>query len=67
MESEILRVAAGQGIWATLFVSLLFYVLKENAKRENKLQEIINKLSDKLNIVEFIKKDVQEIKEKVEG
>lgn len=34
MEAEILKVAASQGLWAVLFVALLFYVLKHNEKRE---------------------------------
>ena len=41
MEIEVLKFAASQGLWAVLFVALLFYVLKENSKREEKFQEII--------------------------
>lgn len=55
--------AVSQGIWAVLFVMLLFYVLNKNEKRENKLQEIIDKLADKLGVVDKIKDDVDEIKD----
>ena len=64
MENEIVKTIASQGAWALLFVWLLFYVLKENSKRENNYQETINKLADKISIIEDIKEDVKEIKTK---
>jgi len=63
MYEEIIKLASNQGIWALLFVFLLLYVLRETSRREKNYQAIINKLSDKLDIVEFIKKDVEEIKD----
>ena len=66
MENEIVKTIASQGAWALLFVWLLFYVLKENSKRENNYQETINKLADKISIIEDIKEDVKEIKTKVD-
>ena len=39
MEAEIIKLAVSQGLWAALFVVLLFYVLKANEKRENRLLE----------------------------
>ncbi|WP_300924826.1 BhlA/UviB family holin-like peptide [uncultured Clostridium sp.] len=65
MENEIVKTIASQGSWALLFVWLLFYVLRENSKRENNYQETINKLADKISIIEDIKEDVKEIKTKV--
>ncbi|WP_298042484.1 BhlA/UviB family holin-like peptide [uncultured Clostridium sp.] len=65
MENEIIKTIASQGAWALLFVWLLFYVLRENSKRENNYQETINKLADKISIIEDIKEDVKEIKTKV--
>lgn len=65
MENEIVKTIASQGTWALLFVWLLFYVLRENSKRENNYQETINKLADKISIIEDIKEDVKEIKTKV--
>lgn len=64
---EILKAAATQGLWAILFVWLFFYVLRENSTREAKYQDIISKLSDKIGIVEDIKKDVEEIKGRLWG
>jgi hypothetical protein len=65
MEQELIKVAASQGLYALLFVSLLLYTLKTNGEREKNYQETINKLADKFNIVEDIKKDVEEIKDKI--
>lgn len=65
MEQEVIKVAASQGFFAVLFVMLLFYVLRENSKREDRYQQIINNLSCKLGIVEDIQNDVKEIKSKV--
>ena len=63
LPNEILKMAVSQGIWATLFVALLFYVLKENGKREEKLQDIIDTLCLKLNVVDDIQRCVIEIKD----
>lgn len=52
-------------IFLILFVWLLFYVLKENSKRETKYQDTIKELSTSLNIVAAIQTDVKEIKEKL--
>ena len=41
------------------------YVLKTTDAREKKYQEVITALTDKLNIVDDVKKDVKEIKNKI--
>ncbi len=72
MENEVLKIAVNQGLWAVLFVVLLFYILKQQEKRdkkseerEGKYQDIINKLTDKFSILEDVKKDVAEVKNKI--
>lgn len=72
MENEIMNTALSQGIWAVLSVFLLFYILKAQEKRDQKqeereknYQEIITKITDKLCVVEEVKKDVEEIKQYV--
>jgi hypothetical protein len=73
MSEEIIKLAANQGLWAVLAVVLLFYVLKQNEKREmgyqniiKENQSIIGKLSDTVNIdLHLVKKDIEEIKEKL--
>ncbi|WP_346870754.1 MULTISPECIES: BhlA/UviB family holin-like peptide [unclassified Clostridium] len=69
MEAEILKIALSQGIWAVLSIFLLFYILKAQEKRDEKqeereknYQEIISKITDKLMIIEEVKKDVEDIK-----
>ena len=63
MENEVLQLAASQGLWAMLFVCLLFYVLKENSKREQSFQDIILALTEKLDTIESIKEALAEIKD----
>ena len=76
MEGELFKLAAGNGIWAALYVFLFIYVLydsknreKKYIEREDKYQEtiyenqtIIKELSKKFGIVENIQKDVLDIK-----
>lgn len=61
-ETEILKLVATQGVFALLFCYLLFYVLKENSKREGNYQKIIQELT---NLLPTIKQDVEEIKNKI--
>ncbi|WP_346905989.1 BhlA/UviB family holin-like peptide [Clostridium sp.] len=72
MESELFKVATSQGVWAALSVVLIFYILKAQEKRdlkqderEKSYQDIISRLTDKFNIIEDVKNDVQEIKDYV--
>lgn len=69
MEEKIIELASNQGIWTALTVALIFYILKNQEKRdirqeerEKKYQEIISSLTDKLNLMEDVKKDVEELK-----
>lgn len=48
VEQEILKLVVSQGVWAALFVWLLFWVLRENAAREKRLTETLNKVTDQL-------------------
>jgi preprotein translocase subunit YajC len=60
MNNEMISTVLSQGAFASLFMWLLFYVLKENAKRENKYQDLLEKLTHNYDC---ITKDVCEIKE----
>lgn len=62
---NLLEVALKQDLGYGLFVMLLIYVLKTTGEREKNYQGIISKLTDKLTIVEEVKKDVTEIKDKI--
>jgi type II secretory pathway component PulM len=62
VEQEIIKVAATQGLWALLFVALLFWVLRENAKREDNYQQLLQELTGKFGILEEVHRDVGEVK-----
>lgn len=69
MEEKILEVAFSQGIWSALTVLLILYILRTQEKRDNKQEEreinyqnIISKLTEKFNLIEDVKKDIEEIK-----
>ena len=62
METEIIKLAASQGIFAMLFVALLFYVLRYNEKREERLMTCLEKLTQDVG---EIKSDIEELKGKV--
>lgn len=63
---DLLKAALQQGFGYGLFVFLLIYVLKTTGERECKYQSLLDKMTDKFNIVEDIKEDVKEIKTKIE-
>lgn len=70
MESEIIKLASSQGIWAALSIILIFYILETQEKRdlkqeerEKNFQEIISNLSDKFALIEDVKNDVLEMKD----
>jgi hypothetical protein len=65
MEKEILTQVVSQGIFASLFVWLLWDTRKESREREEKLTSLIDKLADKFNVIEDIKEDIEDIKNKL--
>lgn len=65
LEQELFKNIVSQGAWAILFVWLLWDTRKDSKQREEKYQDTIDKLADKINIVEEIKDDVEEIKNKL--
>lgn len=52
--------------FGALFVWLLWDTRKDSKQREERYQETIDKLADKIAIVEDIEKDVKEIKTKLQ-
>ncbi|GAA0078804.1 BhlA/UviB family holin-like peptide [Clostridium sp. CTA-5] len=63
---EIMKMALSQGLGYALFVFLLLYVLKTTGDRETKYQSLLDALAEKFNVVEDIKDDVKEIKNRIE-
>ena len=52
MKEYIFEFLAAQGIFVILFCYLLFYLLKENNRRETRYQEFIFKISENIIGVE---------------
>ncbi len=74
MDEKLIELAATQGIWTLVSVSLIFYILKNQEKRDLKQEEreknyqiIISNLSERLNSLESIKEDIGEIKDFIKG
>ena len=73
MEEQLLKLAAGNGIWATLFVVLFLYTIYDSRHREKKYQQtieenqkIIQGLSSEIKTeIQRTKEDVGEIKQDV--
>lgn len=79
MESGLVKMALSQGLGYALFVFLLIYVLQTTKERENRLNVALEEtrqalqtsennntqLVNKLTVVEEVRKDVQEIKNKI--
>lgn len=66
MDNEILMMVAKSGVFAVLFVMLLFYVLKDSRSREQNYQNVVNALTRELGAVINIEKDVKQIKTKLQ-
>ena len=59
---QIISVVVSNGIFATLFVGLFCYQLKDSRRREQKYQKTIEDLTVHLDLIEDVKEDVQELK-----
>ncbi|AGK95149.1 BhlA/UviB family holin-like peptide [Clostridium pasteurianum] len=73
MESNILKLAASQGIWALLAVILIYYILKAQEKRdlnqeirEKNYQNIILNLTKEFEAIEDVKKNIIIIREHID-
>lgn len=62
MWEKIFEMATNNGLWAALFVSLFFIQLKDSKTREEKYQQTIDSLADKLKVIMEIKENVTSIK-----
>ena len=65
MWEKIFNLAISNGIWAVLFLVLLFFQLKDSKERETKYQKTIENLGKSLEIINHVKEDVEIIKEEI--
>jgi hypothetical protein len=64
MDQTLMNYLVTQGPFAALFVWLLFYVMKNNKERESRLHDLLDKFSEKYDVV--IEK-LDEIRDKMKG
>ncbi|KEO84742.1 BhlA/UviB family holin-like peptide [Tumebacillus flagellatus] len=60
MEQTVLSFFQTQGPWALLFVLLFLWVLRENQKREARLIDVIDRLSDKYDEMAVDLRDIKD-------
>ncbi len=65
--NDILSVVVSNGIFATLFVFLFFYQLKDSSKREKAYQNTISDLTKHLETIEEVKEEVKVLQELIKG
>lgn len=65
MWEQIINLAISNGLFAVLFSGLLVYQLRDSRTREQRYQETIKNLGKALEVVQEVKEDVQEIKDKI--
>ena len=63
--NDIFNIDITQLSYGALFVWFLFDTNKKNEQREAKYQEIINNLTESINVIKDVKEDVEEIKNKI--
>ena len=62
IETEAVKYLITQGPFAVLFIWLLIYVMRQNEKREIRLHDILDKFSEKYDV---IVDELREIKERI--
>ena len=62
---KALSAAATQGPWCIFFIALLFYVLRDSSRRENRLMDYLSKLDGVCSDILGVKQDVTDMKNDV--
>jgi len=62
VEEEAIKYFLTQGPFAALFVWLLIYVMRTNRERETRLQSLLDKFSEKYDV---IISEIRDIKQKI--
>ena len=63
--TEFISSVVSNGVFAMLFVFLLFYQLRDSQKREQAYRNTINELSTHLIIIEQVREEVADLKEMI--
>ena len=67
MWEQIWEAAINSGLWAMLFVALFFIQIRDGKARATNSPTLITSSAEKLEIVELIKDDIEEIKQIVKN
>ena len=59
MDPEVIKYFLTQGPFAALFVWLLIYVMRSNKEREGRLHDLLDKFSDKYDVIISELKDIK--------
>ena len=65
MWEQMWETALNSGLWAMLFVALFITQMRDSKAREEKYQQLVDSLAEKLKIVEVIKEDIDYIKDEL--
>jgi len=63
--TELVGSVVSNGIFAMLFVVLLFYQIKDSQKREQAYRNTINELSTHLIIIEKVREELADLKDMI--
>lgn len=62
---ELIKIVISNGIFATLFVFLFFYQLKDSSRREKEYRQTIDELMKHLEVIDEVKAEVSDLKDLV--
>ena len=63
--NELVKIVISNGVFATLFVFLFFYQLKDSTRREKEYRTTIDKLMKHLKIIDEVRAEVSDLKDLV--
>lgn len=63
--NELIKIVISNGVFATLFVFLFFYQLKDSNRREKEYRTTINDLMKHLEVIDEVKAEVSDLKDLV--
>ncbi len=63
--NELVKIVISNGVFATLFVFLFFYQLKDSTRREKEYRTTIDNLMKHLKIIDEVRAEVSDLKDLV--
>lgn len=63
--NELIKIVISNGVFATLFVFLFLYQLKDSARREKEYSQTIDALIKHLEVIDEVKEEVSDLKDLV--